>query len=222
VRGAGSYAKRVSGLLPADLVEAARRAGVRDERVLEALEQVPRAAFAPPEVGGDPYLDVPLPIPHAQVTTQPSLVAKMLEALSLGGSEQALEIGTGYGFQTALLARLTAFVWSIERWEDLAATARANLSAYGAGSVEVVVGDGSEGLGDHAPYDAVIVSAAFPTVPPPLVEQLAEGGRLVAPLGSGGDERVLSFVKQAGRLRRRGFVTRAHFVRLYGRHGFAP
>lgn len=219
---AGSYADRVHGLLPADLVKAARRAGVRDERVLEALATVPRAAFAPRDVGADPYLDVPLPIPHAQVTTQPSLVAKMLEALSLSGSERVLEIGTGYGFQTALLARLAAFVWSIERWGDLAETARANLSANGTESVEVVVGDGSEGLPDHAPYDAVIVSAAFPTVPSPLAEQLAEGGRLVQPLGPGGDEQVLSFVKRAGRLGRRRFVTRAHFVRLYGSRAFAP
>jgi protein-L-isoaspartate(D-aspartate) O-methyltransferase len=195
---------------------------VRDERVLAALETVPRAAFAPPEAGTDPYLDVPLPIPRGQVTTQPSLVAKMLEALSLSGSERVMEIGTGYGFQTALLARLAAFVWSIERWEDLAAAARANLSANGAGNVQVVVGDGSGGLAEHAPYDAVIVSAAFPNVPPPLAAQLAEGGRLVQPLGSGGDEQVLSFVKRLGRLRQRGLVTRAHFVRLYGRYGFAP
>ena len=212
----------MQGLLPTDLVDAVRRAGVRDERVLEAVETVPRAAFAPPDVGADPYLDLPLPIPHAQVTTQPSLVAKMLEALALSGSERVLEIGTGYGFQTALLARLAAFVWSIERWEDIAATARTNLSANATDNVEVVVGDGSNGLPDHAPYHAVIVSAAFPTVPQPLAEQLAEGGRLVQPLGSGGDEQVLSFTKHGGRLERRGFVTRAHFVRLYGRHGFAP
>ena len=208
-------------MLPADLVVAVRRAGVRDERVLEALERVPRAAFAPRASGVDPYLDVPLPIPHAQVTTQPSLVAKMLEALTLSGSDRVLEVGTGYGFQTALLARLAAFVWSIERWGDLAETARANLSANGTVGVEILVGDGSEGLPDHAPYDVVIVSAAFPTVPPPLAEQLADGGRLVQPIGSGGNERVLLFVKRAGRLEPRQFVTGAHFVRLYGRHGFA-
>ena len=222
LRPARSYAEPVHGLTPADLVEAALRAGVRDQRVLEALETVPRAAFAPSGGGTDPYLDVPLPIPHAQVTTQPSLVAKMLEALSLSGSERVLEIGTGYGFQTALLAWVAAFVWSVERWGDLAATARANLSANGVRSVEVVVGDGTEGLAAHAPYDAVVVSAAFPAVPTPLAEQLVEGGRLVQPIGSGGDEQVVLFVKRKGRLEQRRFVTGAHFVRLYGRHGFAP
>jgi protein-L-isoaspartate(D-aspartate) O-methyltransferase len=207
---------------PGGLVEAARRAGVRDARVLESLRQVPRAAFVPARLAEHAYNDQPLPIPHSQVTTQPSLSAKMIEALRLTGTETVLEIGTGHGFQTAVLARLAAFVWSVERWADLAATARANLRRHGAGNVEVLVRDGSQGLPAHAPYDAILVSAAFPTVPPPLEEQLADGGRLVQPIGHGGAEDVVLYEQRQGRLVPVRVVTGAHFVRLYGEHGFAP
>jgi protein-L-isoaspartate(D-aspartate) O-methyltransferase len=207
---------------PTHLAEAASTAGVRDARVLETLRSVPRAGFVPAELAAEAYLDEPLPIPHSQVTTQPSLVAKMVEALELAGSEQVLEVGTGHGFQSALLARLAGFVWSVERWVDLAATARVNLARHGIENVGVVVGDGTLGLPEHAPYDAVLISAAYPRVPPPLAEQLAEGGRLVQPVGPGGNEEVLLFEKRGQRLLRRRFVTGAHFVPLYGRHGFAP
>jgi protein-L-isoaspartate(D-aspartate) O-methyltransferase len=207
---------------PPDLAEAARAAGVRDARVLEALQTVPRAAFVPAELAADAYHDKPLPIPHAQVTTQPSLVAKMIEALELAGSETVLEIGTGHGFQSALLARLAGFVWSVERWEDLAATARANLAGQNIANVEVVVGDGSEGLPEHAPYDAVLVSAAFPCVPAPLAEQIVEGGRLVQPIGHGGNEEVFLFEKRGEALLTRRLITGAHFVQLRGKHGFGP
>jgi protein-L-isoaspartate(D-aspartate) O-methyltransferase len=203
-----------------DLVQAIVAAGVRDERLIQAFREVPRAAFVPAELADQAYLDRPLPIPHGQVTTQPSLVAKMIEALRLTGSEKVLEVGTGYGFQTALLARLTRFVWSVERWPDIAATARANLERQGIANVEVVVGDGSQGLPEHAPFDAILVAAALPQVPPPLAEQLAEGGRLVQPIGHGGDEEVVLFEKGPKGLRQRGTVTLAHFVRLYGKHGF--
>jgi protein-L-isoaspartate(D-aspartate) O-methyltransferase len=165
-------------------------------------------------------MDVPIRIPHGQVTTQPSLSARMIESLALTGSERVLEIGTGYGFQTALLARLATFVWSVERFADLAATASRNLA--GITNVEVVVGDGSLGLPEHAPYDAILVSAAFPSVPEPLAQQLCGGGRLVQPIGPGGNEDVLLFEKHEGRLERVSFVTGAHFVRLYGEHGYGP
>ena len=195
-------------------------AGVRDARLLEAAREVSRAGFVPPDLVERAYVDRPLPIPHEQVTTQPSLSAKMIEALELTGSERVLEVGTGYGFQTALLARLSGFVWSIERWPDVAETARENLARHGVENVEVVAGDGTEGLPEHAPYDAVLVSAAFPSVPPPLAEQLAVSGRLVQPIGSGGQEEVVLFEKgQEGLVRRRS-VTAAHFVRLYGAHAF--
>src|SRR5919108_4108441 len=127
---------------PGALVEAASRSGVRDPRVLKALEAVPRRAYVPPELAGLAYEDTPIPIPHRQVTTQPSLVARMVEGLSLTGVERVLEVGTGYGWQTALLARLAREVWSVERWADLAATARTNLAGGGVDNTRVLVGDG--------------------------------------------------------------------------------
>jgi protein-L-isoaspartate(D-aspartate) O-methyltransferase len=194
--------------------------GVRDDRVLDAFRRVPRAGFVPPELVGRAYVDEPLPIPDGQVTTQPSLVARMVEALGLEGTEKVLEVGTGHGFQTALLAELARFAWSVERWPDLAETARANLERHGTRNVEVVVGDGTIGLPDHAPYDAIVVSAAFPRVPDPLADQLAPGGRLVHPLGSGGHEEVALFERGPGGLERRSTLTGARFVRLVGEHGF--
>jgi protein-L-isoaspartate(D-aspartate) O-methyltransferase len=203
------------------LAAAAALAGVSDPRVLDAVASVPRTDFVPPELAAEAERDKPLPIPHEQVTTQPSLVAAMVEALALTGSERVLEIGTGYGWQSALLARLAAQVWSIERWGELAARARIHLVRYGAANVEVFVGDGSEGVPEHAPYDAILVSAAFPHVPPPLVAQLAEDGRLVQPVGLGGDEDVDLFRKRDGVLHRVRKVAGARFVPLVGRHGFA-
>jgi protein-L-isoaspartate(D-aspartate) O-methyltransferase len=203
------------------LVGAAREVGVSDERVLAAVAAVPRAGFVPPKLAGLADCDRPLPIPHGQVTTQPSLVARMVEALALTGSERVLEVGTGYGWQTALLARLAADVCSVERWDNLAAAARTYLARLGATGIEVFVGDGSEGLPAHAPYDRILVAAAFPEVPAPLVAQLAEGGRLVQPIGSGGDEDVVLFRKRDAALVRVRSVIGAHFVPLVGRHGFA-
>ncbi len=205
---------------PEDLLREIEATGTRDPALLAALREVPRAEFVPPDLTNHAYLDRPLPIPHGQVTTQPSLVAKMVEALGLTGSERVLEVGTGYGFQTALLARLSTFVHSVERFPDVAKTARDNLSRHGIANVEVVVGDGTEGLPEHAPYDAILVSAAFPHVPPPLAEQLAPGGWLVQPLGPGGEEEVILFEKGPRGLVPRRNITGAHFVRLYGAHAF--
>jgi protein-L-isoaspartate(D-aspartate) O-methyltransferase len=200
------------------LVAAAREAGVQDERVLAAIASVPRAKFVPAEHAELANIDTPIPIPDSQVTTQPSLVARMVEALALGGDERVLEIGTGYGWQTAVLAELAREVFSVERFADLAESARAAL--VGRENVYLFVGDGSQGLAEHAPFDAILVAAAYPLVPDPLAEQLAEGGRLVQPLGPGGAEEVVLFEKRDGDLRRVRSVTGAHFVRLYGRHGF--
>ena len=202
------------------LVAAARRAGIEDPRLLEVMRQVPRAAFVPLDQVGLAYLDVPVPIPHSQVTTQPSLSARMIEALGLAGGEHILEVGTGYGYQTALLARLASFVTSIERWAELADQARQNLAAQGIDNVHVVDGDGTEGVPAAAPYDAILVSAAFPEVPEALVGQLRVSGRLVQPIGPGGAERVTVFERSAGGLVSREVVCHARFVRLYGRHGF--
>lgn len=211
---------QVSAQATANLVAAAREAGVRDPRVLDAVRAVPRASFVPPEHVRFAYDDEPIPIPHHQVTTQPSLSALMVQALRLSGDEQVLEVGTGYGYQTALLARLAAFVTSIEIWPDLAAQAWRNLVAERVHNVRVLAGDGSEGVPDHAPYDAVLVSAAFPQVPAPLVAQLRVGGRLVQPIGPGGDDQVVLFEHTPDGLVAVQSVVPARFVRLYGSHGY--
>jgi protein-L-isoaspartate(D-aspartate) O-methyltransferase len=203
------------------LVAAARLFGVRDPCVLAAIRDTPRAGFVPPELAARAYDDSPLPIGHGQVTTQPSLVAAMVEALALAGHETVLEIGTGIGWQTALLSRLAASVWSVERFADLAEAARANLARHGIETVTVVVGDGSGGLPDAGPFDAIVVAAAFLRVPEPLASQLAPGGRLVQPVGPGGNDDVILFERSEAGLVPRRTVTGAHFVRLVGAHGFA-
>jgi protein-L-isoaspartate(D-aspartate) O-methyltransferase len=149
------------------LVATARRAGVDDQRVLDAMRQVPRAAFVPLDQIRLAYDDEPVRIPHGQVTTQASLSARMIQALRLAGHENVLEVGTGFGYQTALLAMLASFVTSIERWPDLAENARRNLESQGIGNVLVVDGDGTEGVPAAAPYDAILVSADSHKFPKP-------------------------------------------------------
>lgn len=202
------------------LVTAARVAGVADARVLAAVRDLPRTRFVPAAHASVADRDEPVPIGHQQVTTQPSLSARMLAGLHLTGDEHVLEVGTGYGYQTGLLAKLAARVTSVEWWPDLAAQARANLAAAGCDHVQVVQGDGSLGYPASAPYDAVVVSAAYPAVPDPLVAQLRPGGRLVQPIGSGGGEQVVSFVRASIGLIEQERLTLARFVRLVGRRGF--
>ncbi|WP_240809141.1 MULTISPECIES: protein-L-isoaspartate(D-aspartate) O-methyltransferase [Microbispora] len=205
---------------PEDLVRAVRAVGVRDERLLQAVRSTPRAGFVPTEHIAHAYEDVPIPIAHGQVTTQPSLSATMIEGLGLTGREHVLEVGSGLGYQTALLARMAADVVSVELWPDLVRGARRNLARQGIRNAEVRVGDGGQGVPGHAPYDAVIVSAAFPTVPAPLVEQLRLGGRLVQPIGTGGREEVVLFERTVIGLEPRQVLTLARFVRLHGRYGY--
>jgi protein-L-isoaspartate(D-aspartate) O-methyltransferase len=206
---------------PEDLVAAAEGEGVRDVRILEAFRRVRREGFVPPDWVGLAYEDRPIAIAHHQVTTQPSLVARMIDGLRLEGTERVLEVGTGLGFQTALLAVLAREVFSIERFPDLAEAARANLEAAGIEGATVVAGDGTLGLVQHAPYQAIVVSAASPEVPPPLIDQLSDGGRLVHPLGPGGREIVVAFRKEGDALVEERRLVPAHFVPLVGRHGLA-
>jgi protein-L-isoaspartate(D-aspartate) O-methyltransferase len=161
-----------------------RQRGVADERVLAAMERVPRHEFAPERYRGQAYEDHPLPIGQEQTISQPYIVALMLEALKLSPTDKVLEIGTGSGYVTALLAELTESVVSIERHESLAQSSRALLAALGYSNVNVVTGDGMRGFPETAPYNAIVVSAAATEMPPALVVQLGEGGRMIIPVGS--------------------------------------
>lgn len=195
----------------ADLIEDLE---IGDQRLVDAFREVKREEFVPERVRGQAEEDRPLPIPHGQVTTQPSLTARMIAALHLQPTDSVLEVGTGHGFQTALLATLTDRVVTIERFSGLSESARQNLEAAGIDNVELRVGDGSQGAPHRAPFDAILVSAAYPHVPEPLAAQLEEGGRLVQPIGPGGSEDVTLFVKRQGRLERSAVVVAAHFVPL--------
>ena len=166
------------------MVESQLRArGITDERVLDAITRVPRHEFTPEQYRNQAYEDHPLPIGEEQTISQPYIVAIMLEALALKPESKVLEVGTGSGYATALLAELTAQVFSIERHAGLANQARALLVRLGYGNVEIIEGDGSRGLPEFAPYDAILVSAAAPELPRALLDQLAEGGRMIIPIG---------------------------------------
>jgi protein-L-isoaspartate(D-aspartate) O-methyltransferase len=161
-----------------------RARGLADERVLAAMERVPRHEFAPPRYRDQAYQDHPLPIGEGQTISQPYIVALMLDALQLSPTDRVLEIGTGSGYVTALLAELTTQVISIERHACLADSARAVLTALGYSNTKVLTGDGTRGYPEAAPYDAIIVSAAALEMPPALLAQLAEGGRMIIPVGA--------------------------------------
>jgi protein-L-isoaspartate(D-aspartate) O-methyltransferase len=161
-----------------------RRRGIRDQRVLEAMATVPRELFVPERHRRRAYADSALPIGHGQTISQPWIVAAICEALALEGSERVLEIGTGSGYSAAVLAMLADEVITVERVEELAIAARRLLAEIGISKVEVVVGDGSAGLPDRAPYEAVAVHATAPSPPSTLIEQLAPGGRLVIPIAT--------------------------------------
>lgn len=208
---------------PRQLRDVAARQGVRDTRVLDAIEATPRELFVPSSAVAEAYEDRPVTLPRQQTTSQPSLIAAMVESLTLDADDTALEIGSGYGFQTALMAALCRYVWGIEWWPELAEGARANLAAHGVDNAEVIVGDGHAGLPEHAPYNGIVISAATPGVPAALAEQLAEGGRLVAPVGTRGSALVTAYVKRDGELRMASELVPARFVEMAGgASGSAP
>ena len=160
-----------------------RTRGIRDQRVLAAMQRVPRHEFVLPEYWSQAYEDHPIPIGEDQTISQPFIIAVSLQALGLQGTESVLEVGTGSGYQTGLLAVLAREVSSIERHESLARSASTVLSQLGFKNLRVVVGDGSHGLREHAPFDAIVVSAAAPSVPRSLFDQLSDAGKMVIPVG---------------------------------------
>lgn len=179
------------------LVELLQEQGIRDLAVLHAIDEVPRHRFIPSGVRHRAYEDSPLPIGSGQTISQPMIHARYLELLHLTGDEKVLEVGTGSGYQTALLARMAAQVFSIERIAPLMERARDVLGEIGVRNVSFLLGDGTLGWRQYAPFDAILVSAAAPTVPRAYTEQLAEGGRLVIPLGER-DEQILHVITRRG------------------------
>ncbi len=212
----GKRAERIGALL-AEL----GRQGIRDERVLGAIGRVPRERFVPVASRDDAWANVALPIGAGQTISQPFVVALMTEALGLTGSERVLEIGTGSGYQTAVLAELAAAVVSVERHAELATEAERLLRDLGYRNVAVHVGDGTTGRPEEAPYDRIIVTAAGPRVPPPLLAQLrSDGGRIVIPVGEPHDQRLIAVDRHGDETRERPLGP-VRFVPLIGRAGWA-
>lgn len=202
------------------LVETLQDNGITDLAVLHAFEQTPRHLFVPSGVRHRAYEDSALPIGSGQTISQPSVHARYLQLLQLTGRETVLEVGTGSGYQTVLLAHLAARVFSIERVAELLERARDVIAACGVRNVSLMLGDGTLGWREHAPYDAILVSAAAPDVPRPLLDQLADGGRLIAPLG-GYTEQTLVLITRRGDALERRDIAPVRFVPLLGTHGWS-
>ena len=209
--GYGGYRSR--------LVETLQEKGIRDLAVLRAVGTVPRHLFVPESVRHRAYDDVALPIGGSQTISQPWVQARYLELAALSGRERVLEVGAGSGYQTALLALLADSVFAVERIASLAQSARAALEAAGLRNVTVLVGDGTLGWRPFGPYDAILVAAASPEIPAPLMEQLAPGGRLIIPLGDRHNQ-VLTLAQRVGDDVRTTTVADVRFVPLLGEFGF--
>ena len=201
------------------LLETMQANGISDLAVLRAFDVTPRHLFVPTGVRHRAYEDAPLPIGSGQTISQPSVHGRYLQELKLTGRERVLEIGTGSGYQTVLLSHLAGQVFSIERIGALLDRARDLVQQYGARNVSLLQGDGTLGWNGYAPYDAILVSAAAPDVPAPLARQLAEGGRLLIPIG-GRDEQMLCVFTRRGEALERRELLPVRFVPLIGAHGW--
>lgn len=204
----------------AQLVERLRGQGIGDLSVLRAFGETPRHLFVPEALRERAYEDTALPIGRGQTISQPLTHARYLEALGLKGRERVLEIGTGSGYQAGLLAHLVAQVFTVERLDELASQARRALEAAGLRNVTVLVGDGSLGWRAYAPYDAILVAAAGQRVPPPLFDQLADGARLLMPLGTAQGQEIVRLTRHGEQFTEERLAA-ASFVPLVGRHGLS-
>ncbi|MGE5326943.1 MAG: protein-L-isoaspartate(D-aspartate) O-methyltransferase [Deltaproteobacteria bacterium] len=203
-----------------DMVEfQIRRRGIRDNRVLDAMLAVPRHEFVPPDYIGAAYQDRPLPIGESETISQPYMVAVMSLAAGVEPDDKALEVGTGSGYQAAILARLGAHVYTVERNAELADAARLRLERLGYTTVQVICGDGSEGYPAAAPYNVIVVTAGAPRIPPGLLDQLAEGGRLVIPVGGLTRQDLLLVFKHGGETATR-VLDPCMFVPLVGKQAW--
>jgi protein-L-isoaspartate(D-aspartate) O-methyltransferase len=198
-----------------------RQRGIRDERLLAAMNKVPRHEFVNQQNWSEAYADHPIPIPEQQTTSQPYMIAAMIQAAQIKPEDRVLEIGAGSGYQTALLAELASQVFAVERYASLAEAAQKTLDRLGYGNAKIVTGDGSLGLPEAAPFDAIIVSAAAPSIPQALAEQLALGGRLLIPVGES-EQQLLQLVQRHpdGTTSVRT-LEGCRFVPLIGAQGFA-
>lgn len=196
--------------------------GITDSRVLDAMRHIPRHIFVPEDYQPQAYDDTPLPIGNNQTISQPFMVGLMSQLLALDGHERVLEIGTGCGYQTAILAYLAKYVYSIERIAPLAHRAEATLQQLNITNVSIIIGDGSYGLPDKCPFEGIIVTAVAPQVPRPLISQLSRtGGRLVIPVGRG-DKQQLLVIQRRGDKYTQTPITPVRFVPLIGKFGFQP
>lgn len=196
-----------------------RRRGIHDERVLAAMGEAPREAFLPAEMRNRAYADSALPIGEKQTISQPWVVAAICQALELTGSERVLEVGTGSGYSACVLSLLAAEVISIERHKPLARAAAQTLKALGVANVEVIVGDGSRGVPERAPFEAIAVHAAAPSAPPALISQLADGGRLVVPIATEAADLLTQLRRRGDRIETET-IGPCRFVPLVGEQGF--
>ncbi len=193
--------------------------GIRDKRVLEAMKKVPRHLFVDEALWDQAYSDFPLPIGSGQTISQPYIVARMTEELGLKGDEKVLEIGTGSGYQTAILAELARQVFSVERIPSLLQRARQVLDSLGYHNVMIKLDDGTWGWKEHAPYDAILVTAGSPTIPTPLLDQLKDPGVMVVPVGDEYSQTLTKIIKKDGKVETK-YLEGVRFVKLIGDHGW--